>query len=35
LFYWPLGAAVALSGLYHLGALLRVRLAFARQRQEA
>ncbi|CAI8828007.1 vWA domain-containing protein [Pseudomonas sp. IT-P395] len=35
LFYWPLGAAVALFGLYHLGALLRVRLAFARQRQEA
>jgi Ca-activated chloride channel family protein len=35
LFYWPLGAAVALLGLYHLGALLRVRLAFARQRQEA
>ncbi|KHA70320.1 membrane protein [Pseudomonas chlororaphis] len=35
LFYWPLGAAVTLLGLYHLGALLRVRLAFARQRQEA
>ncbi|MBF6036258.1 VWA domain-containing protein [Pseudomonas sp. P155] len=35
LFYWPLGAAVALLGLYHLGALLRVRLAFVRQRQEA
>jgi Ca-activated chloride channel family protein len=35
LFYWPLGAAVALLALYHLGALLRVRLAFARQRQEA
>ncbi|MDD1002495.1 vWA domain-containing protein [Pseudomonas sp. TNT2022 ID642] len=35
LFYWPLGAAVALLVLYHLGALLRVRLAFARQRQEA
>jgi Mg-chelatase subunit ChlD len=35
LFYWPLGAAVALLTLYHLGALLRVRLAFARQRQEA
>ena len=35
LFYWPLGVAVALLGLYHLGALLRVRLAFARQRQEA
>jgi Ca-activated chloride channel family protein len=35
LFYWPLGAAVALLALYHLGALLRVRLAFTRQRQEA
>jgi Ca-activated chloride channel family protein len=35
LFYWPLGAAVALLALYHFGALLRVRLAFARQRQEA
>ncbi|WP_454562033.1 vWA domain-containing protein [Pseudomonas sp. AIG] len=35
LFYWPLGAAVGLLGLYHLGALLRVRLAVARQRQEA
>ncbi|PNG45294.1 hypothetical protein A1354_00110 [Pseudomonas asplenii] len=35
LFYWPLGAAVTLLALYHLGALLRVRLAFARQRQEA
>jgi Mg-chelatase subunit ChlD len=35
LFYWPLGAAIALLALYHLGALLRVRLAFARQRQEA
>ncbi|PKA72657.1 Ca-activated chloride channel family protein [Pseudomonas baetica] len=35
LFYWPLGAAMALLALYHLGALLRVRLAFARQRQEA
>jgi len=35
LFYWPLGAAVTLLGLYHLGALLRVRLAFARQRLEA
>ncbi|WP_322843614.1 VWA domain-containing protein [Pseudomonas sp. B33.4] len=35
LFYWPLGAAIALLVLYHLGALLRVRLAFARQRQEA
>jgi Ca-activated chloride channel family protein len=35
LFYWPLGAAVALLALYHLSALLRVRLTFARQRQEA
>jgi Ca-activated chloride channel family protein len=35
LFYWPLGAALALLSLYHLGAILRVRLAFARQRQEA
>lgn len=35
LFYWPLGAALALLALYHLGALLRVRLAFVRQRQEA
>jgi Mg-chelatase subunit ChlD len=35
LFYWPLGVAIALLALYHLGALLRVRLAFARQRQEA
>ncbi len=35
LFYWPLGAAMALVALYHLGALLRVRLAFARRRQEA
>jgi len=35
LFYWPLGAALALLALYHLGAILRVRLAFARQRQEA
>ncbi|TMU71924.1 VWA domain-containing protein [Pseudomonas fluorescens] len=35
LFYWPLGAAFALLALYHLGALLRVRLAFARQRQVA
>ena len=35
LFYWPLGSAMALLALYHLGALLRVRLAFARQRQVA
>jgi Ca-activated chloride channel family protein len=35
LFYWPLGAAMALLALYHLGALLRPRLSLARQRQEA
>ncbi|MFJ3007129.1 vWA domain-containing protein [Pseudomonas fluorescens] len=35
LFHWPLGAALALLTLYHLGALLRPRLALARQRQEA
>ena len=34
LFYWPLGAAMLLLGLYHLGALLWPRLSFARQRQE-
>ncbi|NYH12129.1 vWA domain-containing protein [Pseudomonas moraviensis] len=35
LFYWPLGAALVLLTLYHLGALLRPRLAVTRQRQEA
>jgi Ca-activated chloride channel family protein len=35
LFYWPLGAAMVLLALYHLGALLRPRLSLARQRQEA
>lgn len=35
LFYWPLGAALVLLTLYHLGALLRPRLAVVRQRQEA
>ncbi|MFH0021488.1 vWA domain-containing protein [Pseudomonas fluorescens] len=35
LFYWPLTAALLMLALYHLGALLRVRLAFARQREEA
>ncbi|MFJ2280207.1 vWA domain-containing protein [Pseudomonas sp. NPDC087803] len=35
LFYWPLGTALALLALYHLGALLRPRLTLARQRQEA
>jgi Ca-activated chloride channel family protein len=35
LFGWPLGAAIGLLALYHLGALLRPRLAMARQRQEA
>ncbi|WP_434707361.1 VWA domain-containing protein [Pseudomonas sp. R1-1] len=35
LFYWPLAAALLILALYHLGALLRVRLAFARQREEA
>lgn len=35
LFYWPLAAALLVLALYHLGALLRVRLAFARQREEA
>lgn len=35
LFYWPLAAALLILVLYHLGALLRVRLAFARQREEA
>lgn len=35
LFYWPLGAALVLLTLYHFGALLRPRLAVARQRQEA
>lgn len=34
LFYWPLGTAMLLLGLYHLGALLWPRLSFARQRQE-
>ncbi|MFJ7312656.1 vWA domain-containing protein [Pseudomonas sp. NPDC098747] len=35
LFYWPLGAALVLLALYHLGALLHPRLTAARQRQEA
>jgi Ca-activated chloride channel family protein len=35
LFWWPLGAAIALLTLYHLGAMLRPRLSVARQRQEA
>jgi Ca-activated chloride channel family protein len=35
LFWWPLGAAIALLALYHLSALLRPHLALARQRQEA
>lgn len=35
LFYWPLAVALLILALYHLGALLRVRLAFARQRGEA
>jgi Ca-activated chloride channel family protein len=35
LFWWPLGAAIALLALYHLGAMLRPRLSVARQRQEA
>jgi Ca-activated chloride channel family protein len=34
LFWWPLGAAIALLALYHLGALLWPRLSIARQRQE-
>ncbi|EIK94272.1 von Willebrand factor A [Pseudomonas sp. M47T1] len=34
LFYWPLGVALALLLVYHLCALLRPRLAVARQRQE-
>ncbi|QXH59603.1 vWA domain-containing protein [Pseudomonas azerbaijanorientalis] len=35
LFWWPLGAALALLAMYHLGALLLPRLMQARQRQEA
>ncbi|MDI2595550.1 VWA domain-containing protein [Pseudomonas sp. 681] len=35
LFWWPLGAALGVLALYHLGALLRPRLSIARQRQEA
>jgi Ca-activated chloride channel family protein len=35
LFWWPLGAAIALLAVYHLGALLLPRLMLARQRQEA
>ena len=35
LFWWPLGAALAVLALYHAGALLRPRLTPARQRQEA
>ncbi|KJZ35063.1 MULTISPECIES: VWA domain-containing protein [Pseudomonas] len=34
LFWWPLGAAIGLLALYHLGALLRPHLMLARQRQE-
>lgn len=34
LFEWPLGTAIGLLTMYHLGALLRPRLAMARQRQE-
>ncbi|WP_248914827.1 vWA domain-containing protein [Pseudomonas moorei] len=34
LFWWPLGAAIALLSLYHLGALLWPRVSIARQRQE-
>lgn len=34
LFWWPLGAAMALLALYHAAALLRPRLTLARQRQE-
>ena len=34
LFWWPLGAAIGLFALYHLGALLRPHLTLARQRQE-
>jgi Ca-activated chloride channel family protein len=35
LFWWPLGAAIALLAMYHLGALLFPRLMLARQRQES
>lgn len=35
LFWWPLGAAMVLLAIYHLGALLLPRLMLARQRQEA
>lgn len=35
LFWWPLGAAVVLLALYHLGAWLRAQFTNARQRQEA
>ncbi|PBJ21206.1 von Willebrand factor type A domain protein [Pseudomonas sp. ACN8] len=35
LFWWPLGASIALLALYHLGALLLPRLMLTRQRQEA
>ncbi|WP_338919025.1 VWA domain-containing protein [Pseudomonas silesiensis] len=35
LFWWPLAAAIAVLALYHLGALLRVHLTSARQKQEA
>jgi Ca-activated chloride channel family protein len=35
LFWWPLAAAIALLALYHLGALLRVHLTSARQKQGA
>ena len=33
LFWWPLGTAIALLALYHLGALLWPRVSIARQRQ--
>jgi Ca-activated chloride channel family protein len=32
LFWWPMGAAIGLLALYHLGALLRSQLTLARQR---
>jgi Ca-activated chloride channel family protein len=35
LFWWPLGAAIALLALYHVIAMLSPRLSIARQRQEA
>jgi Ca-activated chloride channel family protein len=35
LFWWPMGTAIGLLALYHLGALLRPQLTLSRQRQEA